>query len=70
MFSLKAETLKQLTTVYKTEENPFGVIFAASFFLVELSNTILVFLEIVKIAERAKGQRLGSTFIKNMVFDR
>lgn len=66
MFSLKPETLKQLTTVYKTEENPFGVVFAASFFIVEISNTIVAFIEIIKTAERAKGQRLGSTFIKHI----
>lgn len=65
MFSLKPETLKQLTTVYKTEDKPFGVVFAASFFIVKLENTLVTFLEIIRTTEKAKGQRLGSTFIKH-----
>ena len=65
MFSLKPDTLKQLRTVYKTD-GKFNVLFAASFFIIEIERQIITYLEIIKTAGQAKGQRLGATFIDNV----
>lgn len=66
MFSLKPETLKQLTTVYKAEEKPFNVVFAASFFIVPVEDTIVAFLEVIRTSEKAKGQGHGSALINHI----
>jgi hypothetical protein len=65
MFSIKLETLKQLRTAYKTDSQ-FKVLFAASFFIIEIERCVITYLEVIKTAEQGKGQRLGATFIDNM----
>jgi len=52
MFSLTPETLKQLRTVYKTD-GQFNVLFASSFFIIEIERYIITYLEIIKTAGQA-----------------
>ena len=57
MFSLTENTLKQLRTVYKVDEN-FEIQFAASFFVIELEQYLITYLEVIKAKETKRG--LGS----------
>jgi hypothetical protein len=59
MFSLTDETLKQLRTVYKTN-NDFEVQFAASFFVIELDKYLVTYLDVIKTKENAQRRGLGS----------
>jgi flavin-dependent dehydrogenase len=66
MFRLTAETLKQLRTVYKASED-LDIEFAASFFIVELEEHIIAYLDIIKTKEELQGQRKGTNFIGDLV---
>ncbi len=57
MFQLTNETLKQLRTVYKVNDK-FEVQFAASFFVVELDQYLITYLDVIKAKETKRG--LGS----------
>ena len=64
MFQLTNETLKQLRTVYKVNDK-FEVQFAASFFVVELDQYLITYLDVIKAKETKRG--LGSQFITHLV---
>ena len=57
MFQLTNETLKQIRTVYKVNDK-FEVQFAASFFVVELDQYLITYLDVIKAKETKRG--LGS----------
>ena len=64
MFSLTDDTLKQLQTVYKVDSE-FEVQFAASFFVIELDQYLVTYLDVIKAKETKRG--LGSQFISDLV---
>ena len=65
MFSLKPETLKELRTVYKTDGG-FNILFAASFFIIEIERYIIIYLEVIKTAGKFRRQGFGTTFIDHV----
>ena len=64
MFSLTDHTLNQLRTVYKVNDK-FEVQFAASFFVIELDQYLVVYLDVIKAKETKRG--LGSQFISDLI---
>jgi hypothetical protein len=66
MFSLTNETLKQLRTVYKVD-NEFVVQFAASFFMVELDQHLVTYLDVIKTKEDSQRKGFGSQFVRDLV---
>ena len=65
MFSLNQETLKELRTVYKTDGG-FNILFAASFFIIEIERYIIIYLEVIKTAEKVRRQGVGTAFIDHI----
>lgn len=63
MFSLTDHTLNQLRTVYKVDDM-FEVQFAASFFVIELDQYVITYLDVIKAKETKRG--LGSQFIDDL----
>jgi hypothetical protein len=59
MFQLTNETLKQLRTVYKTNSK-IEIQFAASFFVVELDQYLVTYLDVIKTKETTQRKGLGS----------
>lgn len=68
MFSLQPDTLKQLRTVYKTSNNPdLDIEFAASFFIIELDQSIIAYVEVIKTKDELSGHGKGKQFIADLV---
>lgn len=65
MFSCNTEQMKQLVTVFKTDEH-FTVLFAASFFVIQLGNIIYGFIDMIRTAESVQRQGFASTFIGHL----
>jgi len=65
VFTLTPETLKQLRTVYKVD-GKFEVQFAASFFVVELDQYLVTYLDVIKTDERCQRQGFGAKFIADL----
>ena len=66
MFQLTNETLKQLRTVYKTNDK-FEIQFAASFFVVELDQHLVTYLDVIKTKEDSQRKGFGSQFVRDLV---
>ena len=59
MFQLTDHTLKQLRTVYKTNDK-FEIQFAASFFVIKLDKHLVTYLDVIKTKEDAQRRGFGS----------
>jgi hypothetical protein len=66
MFQLTNETLKQLRTVYKVNDK-FEVQFAASFFVIELDEHLVTYLDVIKTKKNSQRKGFGSQFVRDLV---
>jgi hypothetical protein len=54
-----------MSTVYKTDDK-FVILFAGTFFMLPLDKCLVTFIEVIRTAEQARGQRLATTFIDDL----